>query len=262
MGKRSNPALHLNNSPLALVLTQVKFPSFLNMEKRVPDIQEALRNSGLVRFTKEQTQQLVFGPEIKQSNSVRWVFADRNRKEAIVLANNFAVFEVSSYSTFDEYLGRMLELLNPIREFANLDYIEQIGIRYVDVLCDTDDLAIENMICESLRGLSAESLGMSDSNYQFAIQGGTPFGTLVVRSFEGNGPQFMPPDLQTEHLSFDTKIEIDTRFRVVDFDHICKGDVNFEDKELSDKLWEMHDHTDIAFRKIVTERAIAFWEGK
>ena len=261
MGKRSNPALHLNNSPLAMVLTQLKFPSYLNMEKQVPDIQEALRNSGLVRFTKEQTQQLVFGPEIKQSNSVRWVFADRDRKEAIVLANNFVVYEVSAYNTFDEYLSRMLELLNPVKEFANLEYLEQLGIRYVDVLCDSSGLAIEELICQSLRGLSSESLGMTDSNYQFAVQGDTPFGTLVVRSFEGTGPQFMPPDLQTEHLIFDTKIQNGDRFRVVDFDHICKSDVNFEDKELSGKLWEMHDHTDIAFRKIVTEQALEFWKG-
>jgi len=259
---RSNPALSLKNSPLALVLTQLRFPTYLHMEKHVGDIQESLRKLGLVRFSKEQTQQLMFGPEFKQSTSARWVFGNRARTEAVVLADNFVVFEVSKYESFDAYLERMLALFEPVRTQATLDCVEQVGIRYLDVLRDSEKLKIEEMICDSLRGLEASTLGLEQSNYQFIVQGVTPHGTLSVRSFENSGKQFLPPDLQTEHLVFAASLKQDARFRVVDFDHIHRGDIDFDDSALGEKLWDLHDHTDTAFRQIVTPDALELWKGE
>lgn len=258
--KRSEDALQLKCSPLAFVLTQIRFPTFLHMDKHVADIQESFRGKGLSRFSTEQTQQLVFGPEPMQSSYTRWVFSDRAREHAVVLANDFFVFEVSRYNSFDHYLDRMLDLFSVVREAAELPFSEQIGIRYIDLLRDTDNLSAREMVCESLRGLNTQSLGMEDSHYQFVIQGKTPHGNLSIRSFENSGKQFMPPDLQTEHLNFhDAPLEEEV-YRIVDFDHIFRGEVDFGDDGLAEKLWGLHDHTDIAFRQIVTTEAIEHWK--
>lgn len=261
VNRRSEPALKLKKSPLVLVLTQLRFPTFLHMGKCVGDIQDSLRKLGLIRFTPEETQELVFGPEFKQRSSTRWVFSNRARTEAIVLANNFIVYEVSQYDSFDKYLARMLELLTPVHQAAELVYSEQIGMRYVDLLRGTDTLSADEMVCESLRGLNANTLGLDESNYQFVIQGVTPHGTLSIRSFENTGAKFLPPDLQTEHLSFGVEVDEHEQFRVIDFDHIHRGEVDFEGEALGDKLWSLHDHTDITFRQIVTEDAINHWKG-
>jgi len=258
--RRSEPALELKTSPLVLVLTQLRFPTFLHMGKCVGDIQDSLRKLGLIRFTPEETQELVFGPEFKQRSTTRWVFSNRARTEAIVLANNFIVYEVSQYDSFDKYLSRMLELLEPVYQTAELVYCEQIGMRYLDLLRGSNTLSADEMVCESLRGLNANTLGLEESNYQFVIQGTTPHGTLSIRSFENTGAQFLPPDLQTEHLAFGVKVDEKELFRVIDFDHIHRGEVDFEGEALGDKLWCLHDHTDKAFRHVVTQAAIKHWK--
>lgn len=260
MKKRSEDALQLKQSPLAFVLTQIRFPKFLHMDKHVADIQESFRGKGLSRFSTQQTQQLVFGPEPMQSSYTRWVFSDRAREQAVVLANDFFVFEVSRYDSFDDYMDRMLDLFSVVRDAAELPFSEQIGIRYIDLLRGSERLSPREMVCESLRGLNAQSLGMEDSHYQFVIQGKTPHGNLTIRSFENSGKQFMPPDLQTEHLHFQDTPREDEVYRVIDFDHIFRGELDFTNEGLAEKLWGLHDHTDIAFRQIVTPEAIEHWK--
>lgn len=262
VNKRSEPALELKNSPLVLVLTQIRFSPVLRMDKCVPDIQELLRKKGLSRFSKEQTQQLIFGPEPAQSTYMRWVFSDRSKREAVVLTNDFFVYEVSQYSSFDDYLSRMLDLLEPINKAAELSFAEQIGIRYVDVLRGTSNLPVENMVCKSLRGLDAHSMGMKSCSYQFVIHGETDQGVLSIRSFDNKGKHFLPPDLQTEHLEFadgDTS-RSDEANRVIDFDHIYRGEIDFNRECIEERMWALHDHTDRAFRNIVTNEAIESWK--
>lgn len=261
MPNRSLPALKLQRSPLVLVLTQIRFSPVLKMDRFVSDIQEQLRESGLTRYSREETQQLVFGPEFKTNASTRWVFANRERTEAVVLANDFFVYEVSVYDTFDIYVERLLKLFRIVSELAMLSFSEQIGMRYVDFLKGDGSLSVDELVCEPLRGLSAQDLGMSEASHQFMIQGKTPFGTLAIRSFENTNEQFLPPDLQTEHLAFKIKTSKGEEFRIIDFDHIHRGETDFTDEALREKLWSLHDHTDKAFRSTVTDRALEYWQG-
>jgi len=261
VSNRSLSALKLNRSPLVLVLAQIRFSPVLKMDKYVGDIQEALREAGLTRFVKEETQQVVFGPEFKTTASTRWVFSSRNREEAVVLASDFFVYEVSKYETFDVYVERLLELLKPVYELAKLSFAEQIGLRYIDLLIAEEELAVDDLVCESLRGLKAEALGLKAANHQFVIQGPTEHGMLYIRSFENTGEQFLPPDLQTEHLKYRVKTKLGDKFRVIDFDHISPGEIDFAEDALRDKLWAIHDHTDKAFRSAVTSKALEHWKG-
>ncbi len=261
MSNRNLSALNLSRSPLVLVLTQIRFSPVLKMEKYVADIQEAMREAGLARFAKEESQQIVFGPEFKTTASTRWVFYSREREEAVVLANDFFVYEVSKYDTFDVYVARLLSLLKLVYEIAKLSFAEQIGLRYIDLLTGVDNLAVEDLVCDSLRGLSAEKLGLKSANHQFVIQGPTEHGILSIRSFENTGEQFLPPDLQTEHLKYRVATKHGDKFRVIDFDHIALGEIDFAEDTLREKLWAIHENTDQAFRNIVTVEALSYWKG-
>lgn len=261
MKNRSRTALNLERSPLVLVLTQIRFSPVLKMDKYVGDIQEVLREFGLTRFTKEETEQVVFGREFKTNAVTRWVFSSRNREEAVVLANDFFVYEVSTYDSFDVYVERLLSLLKPVYETAKLSFSEQIGLRYVDLLLGDGEIAVDDLVCGSLRGLTAETLGLKSANHQFVIQGRTDHGMLWIRSFENTGEQFLPPDLQTEHLKYRVATTKDDDFRVIDFDHISRGEIDFSEETLREKLWALHDRTDQAFRETVTKKALNYWQG-
>lgn len=259
MNKRSVPGLKLNQSPLVLVLTQIRFPAVLRIDKHIPDIQESLRELGLTRFNQEESQQVIFGPEVKTNASTRWVFSNRKQDEAVVLANNFFVYEVSQYDVFDTFVERLLTVLKPIYETAKLSFSDQIGVRYVDLLRGNESHTIDSLVCESLRGLTADQLGMKAANHQFVIQGPTEHGILWLRSFENTGEQFLPPDLQTEHLKHAVHTSKDDKFRVLDFDHIARAEIDFVEDDLRSKLWDLHEHTDRAFRAAVTKEARANW---
>ena len=259
---RIEPGLKLERSPLVLVLAQIRFPAVLKTADFVPDIQEALREEQLTRFHQEETQQIVFGPKMKTIESTRWVFSNREQSEAAILTNDFFVYEVSRYDVFDTFLERLLTLFRHVISPASLSFAEQAGLRYIDLLRDGETLTVNEMVSETLRGLSAEQLGVKSANQQFVIQAETESGMLSLRSYENSGDQFLPPDLQTKHLSFEASTKADNTFRVLDFDHVSIGDFELEEKAIREKLWQLHATTDRAFRAAVTPEALRYWQGE
>ncbi|MEZ6115543.1 MAG: TIGR04255 family protein [Pirellulaceae bacterium] len=258
---RTEPALKLERSPLILVLAQIRFTPVLKMADYVPDIQDKMRQEGLVRFTPEETQQIVFGPVVKTNQSTRWVFSNRLQNESVILSNDFFVYQVSRYEVFERYVERLLLLFKHIRERAGLNFAAQIGLRYVDLVRSGGSYSVDDFIAPSLRGLSAVDLGVKTANHQFAIQSQTEIGTLFLRSYENTGDQFLPPDLQTQHLAFPAPPANDEDFRILDFDHISKEEVDFEGDGLSDLLWKLHEATKKAFDVATTSDAMKYWKG-
>jgi uncharacterized protein (TIGR04255 family) len=259
---RKEPALKLERSPLVFVLSQVRFPAVLKMDGYVPDIQEALRKLGFPRYSKEDIQQFSFGPaEQRLERDKRWVFVSRNRDEGVVLSSNFVVYETSDYDVFETFLDRFAPVLELIGETTGSEFAEQIGLRYVDLIRRSDDLAASEFLRENVRGLSQEDLGAKTSRHQFITQARTEHGDLFVRSFENSGPDMMPPDLISTHLRFKVDREDlkDETYRILDIDHIAKGEFDFRSSELVERLWELHAFSSKAFRGAVTEQAIEFW---
>ena len=264
MGKtavRKEPGLKLERSPLVLVLVQVRFPAYLKMAQHMPEIQESLRAAGFSRYVEEQTQQVIFGPEIQTGRGSRWVCASRDRREAAILTSNFVVYETSRYDVFETFLDRFRQIVDVVKDQAGIEFSEQVGLRYVDLIRKAGDLEASHFFRESLRGLTSEDLGASKSRQQFVIQGKTPHGDLKVQSFENSGGNFMPPDLVSTHLEFDVDLPKDEVFRVLDCDHIFRGEVDFDSDSLVQKLWGLHEFMTKAFRGAVTPDAIEYWKA-
>lgn len=259
---RRQPSLKLEHSPLVFVLVQVRFPAVLKMSQHVPDIQESLRHAGFSKYVEEQTQQIVFAPEIKTESERRWLFASRDQREAALLTNDFVVYETTRYDIFETFLARFRQIVDVVKERVGIEYAEQVGLRYVDLIRPTEERPARDFLRESLRGLSNEELGVSQARQQFVMKAKSPHGDLYLRSFENSGKKFLPPDLDATHLKFDVEPAAEEIFRVLDFDHIFRGEVDFGSDDLVEKLWALHDSSSKAFQCAVTTDAIAFWKGK
>ncbi|HED12157.1 MAG TPA: TIGR04255 family protein [Gammaproteobacteria bacterium] len=260
---RKEPALKLERSPLAFVLSQVRFPAVLKMEDRVPDIQEALRKQDFPRYNKEDIQQVTFsGNELKAERDKRWVFVSRSRHEAVILSSNFVVYETSDYDVFETFTERFSPVLKLIADATTTEFVEQLGLRYVDLIRPTENKAACEFLRENVRGLSQEDLGASSLRNQFSTQAHTEQGDLFVRSFENTGPNMVPPDLVSTHLRFKTNPDDlkDELYRILDIDHISKGEFDFHPEDLIQKLWDLHEFSSKAFEAAVTEEAIEFWK--
>lgn len=258
---RLEPGLKLERSPLILVLSQIRFSAVLKMADFIPDIQEAMRGEGLARFTQEESQQVVFGPVVKTNQTTRWVFSNRAQTEAVILSNDFFVYEVSKYDVFETFTSRLLPLFEHVCKAAKLSFAVQTGLRYIDLLQGNANHNVDDFISETLRGLTAEQLGVKTANHQFVIQAETDLGTLFLRSYENTGDQFLPPDLQTKHLQFKASTSSDEEFRILDFDNVSLGDFDLDGDAVEQKLWQLHASTDRAFRAAVTEVALEYWKG-
>ena len=68
----------------------------------------------------------------------------------------------------------------------------------------------------------------------------------------------MPPDLQTDHLKFN--VQPVNEFRILDFDHFSKQEVDIERGSLKERLWSLHDATSTAFTAATTEDAMRTWQ--
>ena len=120
---------------------------------------------------------------------------------------------------------------------------------------------MDDFIAPALRGLSAEELGVKSANHQFTIQSLTEAGTLFLRSYENTGTQFLPPDLQTQHLKFPLTTTAEDKFRILDFDHMSTEEVDFGGDGLERRFWELHKGTKRAFDAATTTDAMSYWSG-
>ncbi len=257
---RKEPGLKLKRPPLIFVLVQVRFPTYLKMSQHMPDIQESLRAVGFNRYDEELTQQVIFGPEIKTESGRRWVCASRDRHEAAVLTSDFVVYETTRYDVFETFVERFRQIVDVVKERVAIEFSERIGLRYVDLIRKAEHLEASDFLRESLHGLTSEDLKASKCRQQFVIQAKTPHGDLKVQSYENSGSNFMPPDLASTHLEFDVELPKEEVFRVLDCDHIYRGEVDFDSDSLEKKLWELHEGITTAFQAAVTSNAMTYWK--
>jgi len=252
----------LARSPLALVIGQVRFPPVPKMASLVEDVHAAMRSNGLERLTPETVQQVTFGPQIKTTEVTRWTFSNRNRTEAIFLTDDFIVLAVTNYCRFEDFSERLATLVGEVQARARLTFMDQIGIRYLNLLRPTERLAPAEQVAEGLRGLSARLLGVETTCTQALVRCQTELSVLSIRCIELQGPDFLPPDLQIPGLKFTSKPEVGELFRLLDIDNTSSFEDGCDFSDLNQSLWNLHQHTSNAFRNSVTEDALKYWRGE
>ncbi len=232
------------------------------MREYVPALQDRLRKLGFPGFNREQIQQFVIGPEPKSETSLRWCFVSRDKREGVVLTEDFVVYETTRYEVFDTFVERVRTVLSELNEIASVDFATQIGLRYIDVIHELDGHEPAWFIRQQFQGLSPDAVGEPEVMNQFFSMIKTSEGLLKLKSIEGCGSSFMPPDLEANRLKFALSLADDAAFRILDFDHIWKGEIDFAPDQIIEKMWAIHGSIGKAFRATVTPEALAVWEAK
>lgn len=258
---RTEPSLKLERSPLQFVLIQVRFSPVAAIRDYVPLFQDKLRKNGFPGFNKETMQQFSFGPEPKVENTTRWRFVSRDKREGVVLAEDFVVYETSRYDVFETFTERFKNVLIELNGVAQIDFASQIGLRYVDVVHSLDEHDPDWFIRDQFHGLKADGIGELMTN-QFLSVVKTADGVLKLKTHDGYGPEFMPPDLEATSLEFDLKLTEQDSFRILDFDHIWKGEIDFVPTEIVAKMWALHESIEQTFKETVTDDAMRVWKSK
>jgi uncharacterized protein (TIGR04255 family) len=265
---RTLPALRLGRSPLALTLVEVRIGAILKMPEFVPSIQDRLRREGYPGYSESQVQQLLIaggglitGPPQIQS-SVRWLFLAEDKSTAAILSNAAVVLETSAYDTFDEFLAKLMRVLDVVGKEASVTRFERLGLRYVDVVRPFEDDVITDYLEPKVLGVEESSFGGENPVSRSEVRATTPRGTLVARVTRGHGEVPFPPDLVPVDVVAPLLETTDSAVAVLDFDHFSLESGPFEVDEISGRLWGLHDNIDRAFRAAVTDYAMKRWEAE
>jgi uncharacterized protein (TIGR04255 family) len=260
---RTLPPLKLEKSPLVLVLCQVRIAPILQMAEHMPPIQEKLRLEGYPLFQPTLLQQAIFGPAgITSQRHNRWQLQDKDASKAIVLSENFIVFQTVRYSVFDDFVKELALAVDTVAAQVKGLVIQRVGLRYVDLVRARGD---ETWLDFVRPGLHGPQCGVFEEQARLQFHQSvaeTRHGTLVVRLIQNRDGHVLPPDLQDGGLEpqITEPIEKGELLTLLDLDHFSPRQVEYAPGYVEGQAWALHDDLDRVFREaLVTERALEVW---
>lgn len=253
--------MKLTNSPLALVLAQVRIAPVLVLERYVPDIQERLRKSGFPRFARTQVQGFTFGPAGPMVEaSTRWEFGDESSNWMIVVTENSVALLTSAHETFESpFLERLMLAVCAVGEFAEPVHVQRAGLRYVNVVTRQGEHGFSEYLHPGFLGPKPDTLGFNDVMSNFVAVGHTTDGVLAVRCNFVSGDTELPPDLNVTNLKLREEIRTPEPHAFLDIDHYSEIDAAFDADAITNCYRRLHVVTRRAFIASTTPFALQTW---
>jgi uncharacterized protein (TIGR04255 family) len=263
--KAGKVASKMNLAPVFYTLAQVQFNPVTQMSDYVVRLQEKLRRKGFPDFRPEHHFGLVIRsldesqPNIQQQQQMRWSFANTKRTEGFLLFSNTLIFHTTAYDTFEDFLEKMMNGVELVNKIVELDYVERIGLRYLDAIVAKDNDQLQQYLHPSLMGLS-ENLGGSTIHSFTETITAIRANTLVARSFVNQSGLAISPDLLPLQLDLQQRFrEIAGQNIVLDTDCFTSDRSDFDIVDIEDKLKSAHEVLKDAFRVSVTDYAMEKW---
>lgn len=254
--------MKLTNSPLVLVLAQLRIAPVLAMERYIPDIQERLRKSGFPRFSRTQVQELAFGPGgpmIQASN--RWEFADESSRWMIVVTENSIAVLTTAHDTFESpFLERLLLAGAAVNEFATPVHVNRAGLRYINVVVRAEGHGFSEYLHAGFLGPKPETVGFTKVMTNFAAVGETAEGILALRCNFVSDDAVLPADLNVGNvLRLRDDIPYAEPHAFLDIDHFVEIDASLDVDAIRDRYHGLHTTTRAAFLGAVQPFALKEW---
>lgn len=263
MGKK------LNNAPVYYTVAQVQFNPVLDLDAYIPAIQAKMREKHFPDFKQDVVQRLVlpFGtvepgqlaaPTVTPQS--RYQFGDITGSARFVLETNALSFQTTGYETFEAFSGTLLAGLSVVHDALRLDFIERIGLRYLDAVQPSGEReSLRDFLVPEVLGLSMRE-GVQHQHSVSETIVATPAGQLVSRVLIRHGQVGLPLELTA------LAPKIDLRFTqwaglhaIIDTDASTTQREAFDLGNVEAQLKALHDEIDKCFKAIVTKHALAAW---
>lgn len=265
MSRSSNPLtmplpgeVPLPEAPLDKVITQIRFPTILSIEKGdfVAPFQEAVRSEYPI-LKSEQIQTLAAGAQGLSHTSVQsiWRFHDTPaRKWTLSLASNFLALETSEYTSRTDFLGRLERILRGLAEHIKPGTVDRVGVRYIDRIKGEPYKKIKNLIRPEILGVALtpaeSSLGLFISSAVFRY----PESDFQLVGRWGKIP---------EGLAADPALipSINQPSWILDLDMFSEVSRPFEEKQILEEAKTFCEKIYVFFRWAVTEEFLQYYGG-
>lgn len=261
---------HLPNAPLVYTIGMVEFAPVPEMEKYVRAIMAELRRDyPEINEFSIKTLRVQVDPDGRQQASQtaveQWSLVSADRKWGLVIGSARLIVHTVAYEHFDGFADRLEQALAVVVDAARVSHTRTIGVRYIDNIRQFGTMSIHDQIrpefvIPELLGFSAEQ---GRAEFIYASQEGQ----LHLRRYHVKDHPGVPLDLaatvdqlvgQAEPL-----LPISESFVLVDTDHLYRPS-KLEDvdvKAVVARMNRLHQGASMAFRQIVTDRALKAWKG-
>lgn len=263
MGKK------LTNAPVYYTIAQVQFNPVLDMDGYVAAIQSKMREAHFPDYKKEVFQRLVvpFGnaeqgqmaaPTVTSQS--RYLFGDIDGRSMFLLETNALSFQTTRYDTFETFSENFLKGLGMLHDALHLDFIERIGIRYLDAVQPSKDgetlreFLVPEVLGLALRGEGELQHTVSETSVLTAA------GQLVSRVLIRRGHVGLPMELGGLALTIDPRFtQRESLHAIVDTDASYGRREVFELAKVGARLAALHDEIVKFFNATATDHARASW---
>jgi uncharacterized protein (TIGR04255 family) len=148
----------LPHAPLVRVIAQVRFPPVMSIERPdfVGPFQEAIRSSYPVLRPEREVGTVVGAQGLPQMQSGSiWRFHDSPGIWRASLSTNFLALETIGYTSRDDFLARLVSLLQALDAHIGLGLVDRLGVRYIDRIPWEGPVAARSMVRPEIMGVLA-----------------------------------------------------------------------------------------------------------
>jgi uncharacterized protein (TIGR04255 family) len=194
----------------------------------------------------------------------RYEFQNRERTLGLVLTKDTIALHGSSYSTFEQFCDLFRIGLDAVHAAASVQLIEQIALRYVDLILPRPGEQLDQYVHPGMLGPKEEELGLDHVLRTYVYKGSAGSTTFSIRLIQRDDGIALPHDLDPgttlEHRIAD--VGPGQIITLLDFDHMApmeKTPIDFSTNAVLTQMAKLHDKTDLAFRACVTGYARKVW---
>lgn len=264
----------LSKPPLTYVLAQIKISQILDIEKFIPQLQEAIRKD-FPRFDKFEIQSFEIKKnidkekfDVRQNTQTQWHFTDKTSTVGILVDNNSIMIHTSKYNSYNDLNETLQSILEKFHNILSISLYTRLGLRYINL--------IQSNVTEYIRA-NFNDLIINNNSYITKIDTAqnTDNGILKVQAtfssddnmLKTNNPLtniYLPFDLQqsANYLSFEhhKKNSSTIEYLMLDIDHFSEKEGDFDLSSILMQLEKLHEGIETAFYNAVTETALIDWK--
>jgi uncharacterized protein (TIGR04255 family) len=251
----------LTNPPVVYVLAQVRFNAILSMEKFIPEIQEQFRKI-YPKFQKGVTQSLHIGADGQPKESIqvhRWEFSNKEQTTGFVLQVDSFVFHTSDYENFESFLSQLSDALSVINKILDIDLIERLGLRYIDVIAPNGGKTLNDYLNPGIAGLPYEELDVELTVSFYETVTKSDLGKLVLRTLKNFDAVNMPQDLFPVNLKLKNPATKGNLSALLDSDHYIEKTMDYDLNEIQNYFSKLQALISKSFWSAITEVAVNKW---
>ncbi len=257
----------LTIAPVYMTLAQVQFNTILALDSLDSKVQEEFRKAGypdyvpgeVILFQINQAQDQQSAPVPVSSQQKRFSFGNIERTHQFILDNKSLTLQSTEYGRFEEFSKIFLSGLRIVNDLVNLNFIERVGLRYLDRVMPGPGETLKEYLVAEGRGLSAHLPGDPVNSYAETLQRVGDM-MLLNRVAVHTGPLAFPPDLQPGTMKIqDRFVAYNGTSAILDNDGFFVGREAFSEKIVEERLSSIHDVIGKAFLATVTPFALEAW---